>query len=153
MSACSLHVSCIVFMYHIWAYNVHTGDLPMWFVGCTTQVAFLPISLVCTLKSTHKHPSMRADGRTTDAYPWQKLTWPLARWAKNKLCSFYDVAMIIFVVRTRFLIYSFDLNVSIVLILSSNMIFKMSHLYFYPRQTFSRKPAVANWEGSNPSCC
>ena len=23
------------------------------------------------------------DGRTTDAYPWQKLTWPVARWAKN----------------------------------------------------------------------
>ena len=23
------------------------------------------------------------DGRTTDAYPWQKLTWPMARWAKN----------------------------------------------------------------------
>ena len=24
------------------------------------------------------------DGRTTDAYPWQKLTWPMARWAKEK---------------------------------------------------------------------
>jgi hypothetical protein len=24
------------------------------------------------------------DGRTTEAYPWQKLTWPMARWAKNK---------------------------------------------------------------------
>ena len=23
------------------------------------------------------------DGRTTDAYPWQKLTWPMARWAKK----------------------------------------------------------------------
>jgi hypothetical protein len=23
------------------------------------------------------------DGRTTDAYPWQKLTWPKARWAKK----------------------------------------------------------------------
>ena len=23
------------------------------------------------------------DGRMTDAYPWQKLTWPMARWAKN----------------------------------------------------------------------
>ena len=23
------------------------------------------------------------DGRTMDAYPWQKLTWPMARWAKN----------------------------------------------------------------------
>ena len=23
------------------------------------------------------------DGRTEDAYPWQKLTWPMARWAKN----------------------------------------------------------------------
>ena len=22
--------------------------------------------------------------RRTDAYPWQKLTWPMARWAKNK---------------------------------------------------------------------
>jgi hypothetical protein len=21
--------------------------------------------------------------RTTNAYPWQKLTWPMARWAKN----------------------------------------------------------------------
>ena len=26
----------------------------------------------------------KANGRTTDAYPWQKLTWPMARWAKNK---------------------------------------------------------------------
>ena len=26
----------------------------------------------------------RTDGRTTDAYPWQKLTWPMARWAKNQ---------------------------------------------------------------------
>jgi hypothetical protein len=25
------------------------------------------------------------DGQTTDAYPWQKLTWPMARWAKNWL--------------------------------------------------------------------
>ena len=25
------------------------------------------------------------DGRMTDAYPWQKLTWPMARWAKNQL--------------------------------------------------------------------
>jgi hypothetical protein len=25
----------------------------------------------------------RTDGRTTDAKWWQKLTWPLARWAKN----------------------------------------------------------------------
>jgi hypothetical protein len=25
----------------------------------------------------------RTDGRTTDAYPWQKLTWPMARWAKK----------------------------------------------------------------------
>ena len=24
------------------------------------------------------------DGRTTDAYPWQKLTWPMARCAKNQ---------------------------------------------------------------------
>jgi hypothetical protein len=24
------------------------------------------------------------DGRTTDAYPWQKVTWPMARWAKNE---------------------------------------------------------------------
>ena len=24
------------------------------------------------------------DGRTTDTYPWQKLTWPMARWAKNQ---------------------------------------------------------------------
>jgi hypothetical protein len=24
------------------------------------------------------------DGRTTDAYPCQKLTWPMARWAKNQ---------------------------------------------------------------------
>jgi hypothetical protein len=23
------------------------------------------------------------DGRTTDAYPWQKLTCPMARWAKK----------------------------------------------------------------------
>ena len=23
------------------------------------------------------------DGRTTDAYPWQKLTWSMARWAKK----------------------------------------------------------------------
>jgi hypothetical protein len=23
------------------------------------------------------------DGQTTDAYPWQKLTWPMARWAKK----------------------------------------------------------------------
>jgi hypothetical protein len=23
------------------------------------------------------------DGRTTDAYPWQKLTWPMARWANK----------------------------------------------------------------------
>ena len=23
------------------------------------------------------------DGRTTDAYPWQKLTWPMTRWAKK----------------------------------------------------------------------
>ena len=23
------------------------------------------------------------DGQTTDAYPWQKLTWPMARWANN----------------------------------------------------------------------
>jgi hypothetical protein len=27
------------------------------------------------------------DGRTTDAYPWQKLTWPMARWAKNSTCT------------------------------------------------------------------
>ena len=26
------------------------------------------------------------DGRTTDAYPWQKLTWPMARWAKKNIC-------------------------------------------------------------------
>ena len=26
----------------------------------------------------------RTDGRTTDAYPWEKLTWPMARWAKNQ---------------------------------------------------------------------
>jgi hypothetical protein len=26
----------------------------------------------------------KANGRTTDAYPWQKLTWPMARWAKNR---------------------------------------------------------------------
>jgi hypothetical protein len=25
----------------------------------------------------------KANGRTTDAYPWQKLTWPMARWAKK----------------------------------------------------------------------
>ena len=25
------------------------------------------------------------DGRTTDAYPWQKLTWPMARWAKKQI--------------------------------------------------------------------
>ena len=25
----------------------------------------------------------RTDGRMTDAYPWQKLTWPMARWAKK----------------------------------------------------------------------
>ena len=25
----------------------------------------------------------RTDGRTTDTYPWQKLTWPMARWAKK----------------------------------------------------------------------
>jgi hypothetical protein len=24
------------------------------------------------------------DRRTTDAYPWQKLTWPMARWAKKR---------------------------------------------------------------------
>jgi hypothetical protein len=24
------------------------------------------------------------DGRTTDTYPWQKLIWPMARWAKKK---------------------------------------------------------------------
>ena len=30
----------------------------------------------------------RTDGRTTDAYPWQKLTWPMARWAKNSKYSF-----------------------------------------------------------------
>ena len=29
------------------------------------------------------------DGRTTDAYPWQKLTWPMARWAKNGNFKFY----------------------------------------------------------------
>ena len=28
--------------------------------------------------------SQRTDGRTTDAYPWQKLTWPMARWAQNQ---------------------------------------------------------------------
>ena len=26
----------------------------------------------------------KANGRTTDAYPWQKRTWPMARWAKKK---------------------------------------------------------------------
>ena len=26
----------------------------------------------------------KANGRTTDAYPWQKLTWPMARWAKTR---------------------------------------------------------------------
>ena len=25
----------------------------------------------------------KANRRTTDAYPWQKLTWPMARWAKK----------------------------------------------------------------------
>ena len=30
----------------------------------------------------------RTDGQTTDAYPWQKLTWPMARWAKKKQCHF-----------------------------------------------------------------
>jgi len=28
------------------------------------------------------------DGRTTDAYPWQKLTWPMARWAKKAFHSY-----------------------------------------------------------------
>ena len=28
------------------------------------------------------------DGRT-DAYPWQKLTWPMARWAKNSGSSLF----------------------------------------------------------------
>jgi hypothetical protein len=27
---------------------------------------------------------MMYDGRTTDAYPWQKLVWPMSRWAKNE---------------------------------------------------------------------
>ena len=30
----------------------------------------------------------KANGRTTDAYPWQKLTWPMARWAKNNQSVF-----------------------------------------------------------------
>ena len=29
------------------------------------------------------------DGRTTDAYPWQKLTWPMARWAKKPCTEDY----------------------------------------------------------------
>jgi hypothetical protein len=32
------------------------------------------------------------DGRTTDAYPWQKLTWPMARWAKNRDSSLVCIA-------------------------------------------------------------
>ena len=28
------------------------------------------------------------DRRTTDAYPWQKLTWPMARWAKKNNWSY-----------------------------------------------------------------
>ena len=31
----------------------------------------------------------RTDGRTTDAYPWQKLTWPMARWAKKVFSVLY----------------------------------------------------------------
>jgi hypothetical protein len=29
------------------------------------------------------------DVRTTDAYPWQKLTWPMARWANNQFIFLY----------------------------------------------------------------
>ena len=35
-------------------------------------------------KLTDGRTNGRTDGRTTDAYPWQKLTWPMARWAKNR---------------------------------------------------------------------
>ena len=31
----------------------------------------------------------RTDGRTTNAYPWQKLTWPMARWAKKNTPLIY----------------------------------------------------------------
>ena len=29
--------------------------------------------------------------RTTDAYPWQKLIWPMARWAKNDKLSIFCI--------------------------------------------------------------
>ena len=29
------------------------------------------------------------DGWKTDAYPWQKLTWPMARWANNQFIFLY----------------------------------------------------------------
>jgi hypothetical protein len=32
------------------------------------------------------------DGRMTDAYPWQKLTWPMARWAKKNFRSNTDTS-------------------------------------------------------------
>jgi hypothetical protein len=36
----------------------------------------------------------KANGRTTDAYPWQKLTWPMARWAKKKKHIFFGMIWI-----------------------------------------------------------
>jgi hypothetical protein len=32
-----------------------------------------------------KCEKLTTDGRTTDTYPWQKLTWPMARWANEQL--------------------------------------------------------------------
>jgi hypothetical protein len=45
------------------------------------------------------------DGRTTDAYPWQKLTWPIARWAKNKTIgrSFTNFVFFMLIVIPRWL--------------------------------------------------
>jgi hypothetical protein len=40
------------------------------------------------------------DGRTTDTYPWQKLIWPMARWAKKKTVGTVPKSIKIIIVET-----------------------------------------------------
>jgi hypothetical protein len=52
------------------------------------------------------------DGRTTDTYPWQKLTWPMARWA---LLNLYEKQIEIVSLTMTFFLPSIQLSTSYLL--------------------------------------
>jgi hypothetical protein len=71
----------IIFLTGYRHFHLKKGKVKQGFIYENAQKKVLENCIFCPRKSL----ILLNKKGTTDAYPWQKLTWPMARWAKNSI--------------------------------------------------------------------